>query len=198
MDTPDNNTTDTPATAPATSTALQKQPRYDFLPPDTTPEEWETYFIGLDNHQKHTVVMQDAFLHLYAEANSYRQATRALGVAYSMPYYWEHHGLHRFKERLVQAHLSFRERLQDTGLARIDKPEGNRGSDVLLMAMLNAHWPERYSRDRLVVVDTGLKDFLVELKKIGARSLAAIEGEGTVTDADPVQQLLDMAKGPAT
>ena len=63
------------------------------------------------------------------------------------------------------------------------------------MAMLNAHWPERYSRDRLVVVDTGLKDFLGELKKIGTRSLAVIEGEASVTDADPVQRLLDKAKG---
>jgi len=96
-----------------------------------------------------------------------------MGLSRQLVYYWIAEDSYHFKSRLEHACHSFRERLQDIALSRIEEPQGNRGSDVLLMATLNAHWPEKYRRDSIIVNVDVAKDVLAEVRKLTAQRLAA-------------------------
>ena len=48
---------------------------------------------------------------------------------------------------------------------RINDPKGNRGSDILLMFALKAHWPDKY-REAVVVGDDTARQVLDKIGKV--------------------------------
>jgi len=89
---------------------------------------------------------QDAFLAAYGECGSLRAACEASGVGRSTVGDWV-----------------TREYLQDLAVSRIkdQKPTDN---PVLLITMLNAHWPEKYRRDSQGA-SSGMKEIMSEWKR---------------------------------
>jgi len=68
---------------------------------------------------------------------------------------------------------------------RLKDPKGNQGSDVLLMAMLNARWPERY-RKNSEGKDERAKEALQEIRDMHKAWKAKLEAEtveGELSDA---------------
>ena len=66
-------------------------------------------------------------------------------------------------------------------MSRLKDPKGNQGSDLLLMAMLNARWPERY-RANTESRDQSAKEALQEIRDMHKEwkkklEVEAIEGE---------------------
>jgi len=64
---------------------------------------------------------------------------------------------------------------------RLENPQGNRGSDVLLISQLNARWPERY-RQNSESKDASAKEALQEIREMHRAwkrklELEAIAGE---------------------
>ena len=96
--------------------------------------------------REQTVANQDAFLTAYAGIGSLRSVCESLGLNRKTVLSWNHSDTYGFKERYVQAKEEFREYLQDLAIRRVrdQKPNDN---PVLLITLLNAHWPEKYRRD---------------------------------------------------
>jgi len=86
-----------------------------------------------------------------------------------------------FKDLFDLANHSYRESLEDMAQERLENPQGNRGSDVLLIYQLNARWPERY-RANTEGRESAAKEALQEIREMHRawkEKLAAepIEGE---------------------
>ena len=68
--------------------------------------------------------------------------------------------------------------------SRLANPEGNRGSDILLMFKAKAEMPEKY-REEVKIVDTSAtKDLLAELRRLGQAKVV----EGSLAPSEPTQE----------
>ena len=106
---------------------------------------------------------QEAFLLAFRGTGTVLQA--AAGICdRTMVYYWRKNDCQGFNARFEKAQHSFREYLEQLALHRIKDPTGNRGSDVLLLALLNANYPEKY-RPNVVVDADAAKAVLAALRK---------------------------------
>jgi hypothetical protein len=111
---------------------------------------------------------QDRFLEKYTELGRINHSAAATGIHVDTHGDWVRENVGGYRKRWEAAQQAWREALEKRALARIDDPQGNRGSDVLLLAMLNAAWPDKY-RPGVIVADDTAKDLLAELRKRGRR-----------------------------
>ena len=118
----------------------------------------------LDIRKKHTLERQEAFLKSYAVCGTTLHAAKAAGISRSVVYQWEKIDHLGFRERWENTRHDFRESIEALCYDRIRNPVGNKGSDVLAIALLNAHYPEKY-RQNVTIVDTNAKDLLSRLRK---------------------------------
>jgi len=102
---------------------------------------------------------QQAFLESYAKAGTILQAAGAAHVSRQTVYNWRDGDRLDFKQRFGVAREAFRESLERTMFERLDAPSGNRGSDILLIFALKAHWREKYS-EAATTEDDSAKDVL--------------------------------------
>jgi len=59
---------------------------------------------------------------------------------------------------------SFAESLEELALDRVRNPDKNRGSDLLLIGLLNANMPQKY-RPQFAMTEDTAKDLIVEWRK---------------------------------
>lgn len=106
---------------------------------------------------------QDAFLVAYGECGTVKASCDAVGITRSKIDTWQRSDAHGFKAKYAIAKEIFREALQDIALERVkvQKPNDN---PVLLITLLNAHWPEKYRREGNVATNE-VKEMMVEWKK---------------------------------
>lgn len=167
-----------------------------FLPLEMTPQEWETYLADLDYGQKVTVARQDAFLQAFADVGSIRSAAPGAGITRQAVHNWIKDDQYHFRSRFEQAILQFREQLQDLAVERVkvQKPNDN---PVLLIAMLNAHWPEKYRRDTVVIGSDSSKEMLAELRKLTALAMgSASVTEEALTAGQQAEAAMSRVLGP--
>jgi hypothetical protein len=150
----------------------------------TLAEEHGVDWAGLDNQQKAMWERQEAFLATFAETGSIRRSAHAVGISRQSVNNWQHANSLGFMSRFEVARQQWKDTLEDEAWGRIKDPKGNRGSDTLLMAMLNAHheaYRPKPGNDSL----SDVRDILHHLTQLAgpARSLV-IEGE-----ARPVEEL---------
>ena len=135
----------------------------------------------LSASRKHLWLRQEAFLVAYAEAGTIQAAAAAIGVHRQTPEYWIKNDCLDFRERFTVSQHAWRENLEDMALERVRNPQGNRGSDVLLITMMNAAWPEKY-RPNPPMTDDHAKELVAELRRIQqARRAEAVE---TIIEAE--------------
>ena len=79
---------------------------------------------------------------------------RGGGVTRQCVWTWDRDDRLNWRARRFLAHQAFGDSLERRMLARIDEPQGNRGSDVLLMYMGNGHRPELFRREQTPASDT--------------------------------------------
>ena len=102
---------------------------------------------------KKMIAHQDAFLAAFMLLGSVRAAGEAVGISREAVSRWNRNNVHGFRERYASAREDFVESLQKPG----DNP-------VLLIALLNAHWPEKYRRTGYAVEGAG-KEMIEAWKK---------------------------------
>ena len=87
---------------------------------------------------------------------------------------------------------AFADHLESMALTRIREPQGNRGSDVLLIAMLNAHRPELYRPANAPVGESNAVTLLKEWRRVAKEEHKgnAEQGDGSV-DYQPLDVQLD-------
>ena len=110
-----------------------------------------------------TRMSQDAFLAAYGTAGSVKAACDSIDLSRSTVDSWNKGDVQGFRVRYGVAKDIFRDGLQDIAVNRVmqQKPGDN---PVLLITLLNAHWPEKYRRDGQVATNE-VKEMMVEWKK---------------------------------
>ena len=120
---------------------------------------------GQNNAQRKVALVKrkGVFLAAYEEWGTTRAACRAAGISRSSYERW-HQEDGEFVKELDRVKLAFAESLEELALERIRNPDKNRGSDVLLIGLLNANMPQKYRPQFNMSEDTA-KDLITEWRK---------------------------------
>lgn len=118
---------------------------------------------------------------MYPRCGTILNAAQATGTSRPTVYAWQKQDTLGFASRFQLAKEEYRESLENLAMSRLKDPKGNQGSDTVLMAMLNARWPERY-RQNSESKDERAKDALEEIRQMHKEwkkklEAEAIEGE---------------------
>ena len=168
----------------------KQQPQATALVPATETPEWALEPSGAAEEfgfpsnyglrEKQTWMRQEAFLEQYAKYGKLIRAAEAVGLTIWAVEYWQKQDLYQFNRRLEVAHRRYCENLEQMMDDRLENPQGNRGSDPLLMFKHKAEMPEKYRED-IKVIDGGaavqLLDALRALGKPPELEAPATEGE---------------------
>jgi len=131
---------------------------------------------------------QEHFLAQYAKSGTIMRAAEATNVSRETVRRWQRADKLGFADRFDSARERFREELEEIAFARLRDPQGNRGSDVLLITMLNAHWPEKY-RPNAQPEDQAALRFLSAIREVHQRSVQAEATDPTAVDSQPTRSL---------
>jgi hypothetical protein len=69
-----------------------------------------------------------------------------------------------FMRKVSEAQVEFGEYLEEIALERVKNPDKNRGSDVLLLGLLNANLPTKF-RPQFAMSEDSAKDLIIEWRK---------------------------------
>ena len=155
--------------------------------------------LGLKERQ--TWDRQETFLAAYADAGSIRKAAPAAQISREAVRIWQRDDILRFRQRIEHAQHDFREMLQDKALELVKELKPGQNS-LLLITMLNAHWPEKY-RPNVTAADDTAKDLIAEIKKLSKqqrerRQTDASTSDGVDAPNDAVAEVEEMLRRRST
>ena len=133
-----------------------------------------------------TQARQGAFIAAYGEVGSLRKAAEASRVPRATVISWVQRDTYGFKAKYEASREMFREYLQDIAVQRV-KDQGPKDNPVLLITLLNAHWPEKYRRDGNTVTDE-VKEMMVEWKKWVRESRSSGKSQPAANEAEEAQR----------
>ena len=118
---------------------------------------------------------QELFLAAFRDKGRLGEAARSIGLTRWAVDKWMQGDVFGFRERVKAAHADYCEdKIEAMIDERLADPQGNRGSDVLLMFKAKAEMPHKY-REEVKIVDTStVKDLLRALR--GAGKPRVVEG----------------------
>jgi predicted exporter len=130
---------------------------------------------------------QAAFCDAYGHHGQVTKACKEAHVGRETVRQWEMVDASGFRQQLRDAQEVYREYLESLALQRVLNPEGNRGSDTLLIALNNANNPDKWrGNQQTLVVEDSVLQALASLQKLDAETRAqlpeprVVEGSGTV------------------
>ena len=97
--------------------------------------------------QQLTRERQERFLDGFGRFGTVTKAVQAAGININTVQYWDKGDKLGFTERYRHTRRAFVDRLENMVLDRLDEPQGNRGSGVLLIARLNKEDPQHWTRN---------------------------------------------------
>ena len=98
-----------------------------------------------DTVKKRTLDKQNRFLQAYSAAGTVTVAASAAGIHRDTVYRWASNDIEGFRGRFGAAKAEFADHIEAIALERV---KSEQGSDLLLIALLNAHKPEKYRATR--------------------------------------------------
>jgi len=127
-------------------------------------EEKESLVSGRSNTQRSldAVKRKEVFLAAYEEWGTIRKACEIAGI--SRLSYGNWHKDPEFAKRFDLMRQSFAESLEGLALDRVRNPDKNRGSDILLIGLLNANMPQKY-RPQFAMSEDSAKELIIEWRK---------------------------------
>tara|TARA_R110000824_G_scaffold45667_1_gene131941 strand:- start:10937 stop:11470 length:534 start_codon:yes stop_codon:yes gene_type:complete len=111
------------------------------------------------------------FLAAYEEWGTIKKACEAAGMSRMSYRNWEKADP-EFVKHLDLMKQSFAESLESIALDRVKNPDKNRGSDVLLLGLLNANLPAKF-RPSIAVDQDSAKELITEWRKASQAVLAS-------------------------
>jgi hypothetical protein len=121
--------------------------------------------------QRDCWVRQEHFLEAFAKCGKLGTAATAIGVSRTCVERWQAEDLYGFRKRLDQAHQAYVEFLEQLMDDRLENPQGNRGSDILLMFKMKAEAPHKYREDVKVVGIDASNMMLDKLREMAGKDL---------------------------
>lgn len=133
---------------------------------------------------------QQRFLDAYAKEGSLLAARRVTGITRWRYRQWvsDDPG---FSGRLDDAKGDFGESLEGLALERVRNPDKSRGSDVLLIGLLNANLPHKYRPTQTMDTDAA-KELIVEWRKAAKQAKESMKGQEGVDEelSAPIERTL--------
>lgn len=126
---------------------------------------WLDYLVDQPPGARQIILRQDRFFEAYVLTGTLSAAARLANIVYGTAWDWQQKNTHHFRQRLAVAREQFADSLEKIGLDRLQTPAGNRGSDLLLLAFLNAHRPEKW-RPNAVATDDTAKVLLARITEL--------------------------------
>ena len=149
----------------------------------------------LSKGQQDTWKDQDRFFNAFVKCGTRYTACHVASISIGLPYYWADHDLLNFNARYALAEKAWADYLEQVAFDRIESPDKNRGSDLLLITMLNAYKPDRY-KPALVVNDSALKETLDTLRllkrKLREHETQANQEQGLLEAPDAIEEARDI------
>ena len=135
------------------------------------------------------VKKQEVFLAALSEWGTIKKSCALASLTYDTYKDW-HAADYKFAERCTEARYTFAESLEELALERVTNPDKNRGSDVLLLGLLNANMPKKY-RPQVQMSDESSKEIIKEWREA---SHTALKNQSAAPDGvdlpAPVEQTL--------
>lgn len=105
----------------------------------------------------------------FGKLGSVTKATAVAGVSRETVRNWEREDRFGFRQQLRDAQATYMDMLESMALDRVKSPEGNRGSDTLLIALNNANNPDKWRGNQAsIVVEDSVLQALMALQQQGA------------------------------
>ena len=125
----------------------------------------EALVSGRNNAQRKedAVKRKEVFLAAYEEWGTIKKACELTGITRDGYKNWQSADP-EFVRRLDSMRQSFAESLEGLALDRVRNPDKNRGSDVLLIGLLNANMPQKY-RPQMAMSEDSAKELITEWRK---------------------------------
>lgn len=165
------------------ATHNDQAPEPTSLPPNLTPGELATW------------THQETFLSAFIQSRSFLKAAKTANISYRTAYFWKDRDYLGFNNRLNAAYTTIGDWAEETAFQRITSPDKNRGSDLLLLAILNAYKPERY-KPAIVLNDPALKETLERLRNLSRKlrdhETKANQEQGYQEAPDAIEQAQDI------
>jgi hypothetical protein len=120
---------------------------------------------------------QQAFLLAYSQLGTILHAAKAVGIHRDTVNKWISADLYFFKKRMDLAHDDYCDWIQGIIRDRIANPQGNRGSDVLVMFTAKAEMPEKYREEVKVIGMEASKNMMDRLREMAGRDLQGQEAQ---------------------
>lgn len=127
------------------------------------------------------------YLKAYDEFGNVRGATKAVGISRETLRRWIREDP-EFMGAVEDVRQEFGEYLESIALERVKNPDKGRGSDLLLLALLNANLPQKY-RPQIALSEDNAKELILEWRKAAMKDVK----EEVVSDPLPagVEQTLN-------
>jgi len=120
---------------------------------------------GKNNKERSEGMAQrkELFLRSYEEWGTVRKCCEIVGIQRVTYDRWHREDL-EFSTELDRMKVSFAESLEEIALERVRNPDKGKGSDLLLIALLNAALPQKY-RPQFAMTEDSAKELIVEWRK---------------------------------
>jgi hypothetical protein len=136
-------------------------------------QDYTDYYKSLNIQGRQAWDRQEQFLAAYSELGKLNLAAEASGIPMGTVKSWQLSDTHLFKKRLQEAHAKCVEKWEQLMDERLTNPQGNRGSDVLLMFKLKAMAPEKYREEVKVLNAVAPIQMLERLRELAMKERAA-------------------------
>ena len=143
-----------------------------------------TYYDSLTLDQRQHYDNQERFLRAYEVHGRLYLAGGSADIGINTWQGWQTHDTHSFQKRLLDAQKRYTESVEAIMDERLANPQGNRGSDPLLMFKLKALDPGKYRED-IKVIDGGVAVQLLDaLRALGSVAPVKVLEAGSVVEAE--------------
>ena len=141
------------------------------------PADRQPLLKGRSNEQRKADLIERKalFLKLYGELGTVRDTAKAVGVTRDTYRRWMNDDP-EFMRSVDEAKQEHGEYLEGLALERVTNPDKNRGSDVLLLALLNANLPQKF-RPQVAISEDSAKDLILEWRKAAKEVKAEVVSE---------------------
>ena len=143
------------------------------------------YNVGLTNDERREAkeMRQASFLRAYRKIGTRSGAFRVAKISKDTYEKWMKTEPD-FMREVSEARQEFGEYLEEIALERVKNPDKNRGSDVLLLGLLNANLPQKF-RPQFAMGEDSAKDLIIEWRK-AAQSIKRGDGAEREREELPV------------
>jgi hypothetical protein len=143
----------------------------ELKPVAPTPQDWG-FPVNATVRQREVWNRQEMFLEAFKECGKAYKAARAVGLTPWCVDKWLQADSYSIKKRMELAHKEYCEnKIEQLMDDRLENPQGNRGSDILLMFKAKAEMPAKYREETKVIGVEAPLQMLEKLKELGRKEL---------------------------